>query len=123
MKKLWTILLAGVLVCVIAACNGGASNPTEPTPTPTATPIPYADAEFIAAMKESLQARWDISEQKSNAEILAMDSIEYTAYIESCIQAETEIISEYADKFYSDVKLQNLAQKYVESLRQYRTEK
>lgn len=23
MKKLWTILLAGVLVCVIAACNGG----------------------------------------------------------------------------------------------------
>lgn len=116
MKKLWTILLAGVLVCALAACGSGGDNPAEPTPTPTATPIPYADADFISAMKESLQARWDISEQKSNAEILAMDSIEYTTYIEGCIQAETEIISEYADKFYSDVKLQNLAKKYVECL-------
>lgn len=116
MKKFFAVILVLVLCIGVAGCGEGTKTPAEPTPVPTATPIPYADTDFIAAMKNSLQARWDVSNQKSNADLLAMDSTEYTNFMKSCIGAELEIIDAYPDKNYADAKLQNLAKKYVNSL-------
>lgn len=116
MRKIIAVLLAISMALALVGCaSGGESEPTV-TPEATATPIPYADTEFVSAMKDALQARWDISNQKTDAEILALEASAYTEYMESCIDAERSILGAYPDKLYVDAKLQNLAKKYVDTL-------
>lgn len=80
MKKLWTILLAGVLVCMVAACGAGetagesAEDPAQESATATAEPTPTAEPT-AEPTPEATEAPEETPAPEQNTALLDWDAL------------------------------------------------
>jgi polyhydroxyalkanoate synthesis regulator phasin len=113
MKKLLAILMAATMVvCICSGCenSSGQSNAS------TTNQSSGVDKEFMKDMQKALQARWDLSDSKSDSDIAKMSTEDQISFRKSYLKAETDVLSKYSDSDFNDVRLGKIATDYLSSL-------
>lgn len=83
----------------------------------------YVDGDFVKDMAKGLQARWDLSdkdEKKEGYEEIAVNSKENQKMMLSYIDAELNVIEKYTEEKFEDKKLQEIAVKYINLLKEHK---
>lgn len=113
MKKFLAILMAATMVvCICSGCenSSGQSNAS------TTNQSSGVDKEFMKDMKKALEARWDLSDSKSDGDIAKMSIEDQISFRKSYLKAETDVLSKYSDSDFNDVRLGKIAADYLSSL-------
>ena len=83
----------------------------------------YADEAFVKDMAKGLQKRWDLTakdEKKEGYEEIAINSKENQKMMLSYIDAELNVIEKYTEEKFEDKKLQEIAVKYINLLKEHK---
>ena len=113
MKRKCTKILLAVL-CLATLLTGCSKKEEEPK---------YADETFVKDMAKGLQERWDLAakdEKKEGYENLTGDSKEYQQMMISYVDKELDTIEKYTEEKFEDKKLQEIAIKYINLLKEHK---
>lgn len=110
MKKLFTILLSGMMVFSISACTNNNSEKKDIGKTDTTTQIKESlDDAFYKDLKKALEERWKIEEKDAE-----LTTEIYTRYVDT----ELKYLKKYEHKedSFENHEIGDAAEDYVESL-------
>lgn len=103
MKKLkFVISILSIFLLILTACG----NET----TEDSSKKDSVDQSFLNDVEKATTKRWELADKE------VTDKTDLKEYDSKLVSSETEILSKYSDKKFNDVKLQALAEKYLEGL-------
>ena len=115
-KKICWIIAALILVMAFTGCGKTTTEQMSEEETSSAdTQIDQKQAECLAAIKEGLEARYNISDENNK-------SLEgFRTYLEEALNTETAAVIKYEKEEFQDKNFENTVRKYIEALdSQYR---
>ena len=121
MKRKFIIFLAGTL-CLISMVSGCSKKEKESEKLQEVEVV-YADNSFIEDMAKGLQSRWESNladEKKEGYDEIYVDSKEYQDMMLGYIDKELNVIEKYTEEKFEDKKLQEMALKYINLLRDHK---
>lgn len=117
-KKILMILCGTLCLAVLSTACGKKPSQEEKKKEETQ----YADKEYVEAMSEGLQARWELNrkdEEKEGYDEILINSQENKNMMLSYIDAELDKIEKYQDEKFEDSKLKELAISYINLLKDH----
>lgn len=123
MRKKRILHFIGILFAVILLIGCGDNNSSSVDSSNENEELHYVDEDFVQAMAQGLQTRWDLNnqdEQKEGYEDILVNSDEYKNMMINYIDAELDIIEEYKDGKFENSKLQEIAIKYINLLNEHK---